>query len=125
MPRLLGSLLDQTAHSPPSAPDRPADGPPSPADPTARARSVLTTFFRRRLRDDPTRRARPEQVQRLVRRTLARLARHHSGRRAPQGSAPRTPPARKADLLRAALMECRRLEDAPDRGGEPPLRSRP
>lgn len=90
---------------------------PSPSDraagpdgaPNRRLASVLLAFFRKRLRPE----APPGLPSLLTHHTLARLARRHAPD-APSGARPPVEgsPPRKAEVLRAALMELRRL-DAP------------
>ena len=74
---------------------------------------MLRSFFRTRLRADPAHSLRPGLPRLLARRTLDRVARRRAAE-APVGRPPsvRPPRARKAEVLRAALMVLRDL-DAP------------
>ncbi|MFB6279265.1 MAG: hypothetical protein ABEK75_07140 [Salinibacter sp.] len=86
---------------------------------------MLLAFFRKRLRSDRTPVPHSHQAPLLVRRTLARLARRRAVEASAEAAAPsgRSRP-RKEEVLRAALMELRRLEEPappPDEAG-PPIR---
>ena len=105
------STTDPAAPEHPS-PSRQADRAEEAAD--RRLTGMLLRFFRNRLRAHPETTPQPGLPSLLVRRTLNRLARRRTGVEPPS---PDSKP-RKAAVMRAALMELRRIE-APTPADDP------
>lgn len=82
---------------------------------------MLLDFFRKRLRVDSAYAPQPGLASLLVRRTFGRIAnRRVAERQSPDEGEVSSPRLQKAEVLHAALMELRQLEDlddfSPDKG---------